>query len=160
MCWLWLFLAIALEVAATVCLKLSNGFSRLVPTALMALFYGSSFLPTALALRKMEIATLYAVWSALGTAMVTIIGVLVFKESASPLKIGALILIVIGVVCLNVSARETAPAKREARTPRQRGAVVAFKPSANVRTAVTPRHAMPVRESGVRAVSLGNSVGR
>ena len=31
MCWLWLFLAIALEVAATVCLKLSDGFSKLVP---------------------------------------------------------------------------------------------------------------------------------
>jgi small multidrug resistance pump len=109
MCWLWLFLAIALDVAATVCLKLSNGFSKFVPTALMALFYGSSFFPMAIALRRMEVGTAYAVWSAVGTALVTIIGVLVFKEAASPLKLSAIVMIVVGVVCLNVANRERFP---------------------------------------------------
>lgn len=106
MCWLWLFLAIALEVTATVCLKLSDGFSKLIPTALMALFYGSSFFPMAVALRRLEVGTAYAVWSAVGTALMTIVGMLVFKEAASPLKLSAIVMIVVGVVCLNVANRE------------------------------------------------------
>jgi small multidrug resistance pump len=106
MYWLWLFLAIALEVAATVCLKLSNGFSKFIPTALMVMLYVSSFFPTAIALRRLEVATVYAVWSAVGTALMTVIGMLVFKEAASPLKFSAIVLIVAGVVCLNVAGRE------------------------------------------------------
>ncbi len=109
MCWLWLFLAIALEVTATVCLKLSDGFSKFIPTAFMALFYGSSFFPMAVALRRLEVGTAYAVWSAVGTALMTIIGVLVFKEAASPLKLSAIVMIVIGVVCLNVANRDRSP---------------------------------------------------
>ena len=98
-----------LEVAATLCLKLSNGFIKFVPTALMALFYGSSFLPMAIALRRMEVGIAYAVWSAVGTALMTIIGVLVFKEAASPLKLSAIVMIVVGVVCLNVANSERFP---------------------------------------------------
>ncbi len=105
MCWLWLFLAIALEVTATVCLKLSDGFSRLVPTALMVLFYAASFFPMALALRRLDLGIAYAVWSAVGTALMTIVGMLVFKEAASLLKLGAIVMIVVGVVCLNLASR-------------------------------------------------------
>jgi small multidrug resistance pump len=105
MCWLWLFLAIGLEVTATVCLKLSDGFSRVLPTVLMALFYGASFFPMAVALRRLDVGIAYAVWSAVGTALMTIVGVLVFKEAASLLKLSAIVMIVVGVVCLNVASR-------------------------------------------------------
>jgi len=105
MCWLWLFLAIVLEVTATVCLKLSDGFSRFLPTALMALFYGASFFPMAVALRRLDVGIAYAVWSAVGTALMTIVGVLVFKEAASLLKLSAIVMIMVGVVCLNVASR-------------------------------------------------------
>jgi len=114
MCWLWLFLAIALEVTATVCLKLSDGFSRLVPTALMVLFYAASFFPMAMALRRLDLGIAYAVWSAVGTALMTIVGMLVFKEAASLLKLGAIVMIVVGVVCLNVASRQ-APEDRKDR---------------------------------------------
>jgi small multidrug resistance pump len=112
MCWLWLFLAIVLEVTATVCLKLSDGFSRFLPTALMALFYGASFFPMAVALRRLDVGIAYAVWSAVGTALMTIVGVLVFKEGASLLKLSAIVMIMVGVVCLNVASRQ-APAVRK-----------------------------------------------
>jgi small multidrug resistance pump len=105
MCWLWLFLAIALEVTATVFLKLSDGFSRFLPTTLMVMLYAASFFPMAVALRGMDIAIAYAVWSAVGTALMTIVGVLVFREAASLLKLGAIAMIVLGVVCLNVASR-------------------------------------------------------
>ena len=103
MCWLWLFLAIVLEVAATVCLKLSDGFSKTVPTALMALLYALSFIPLALALRRIEVGVVYAVWSAVGTALITLIGFFLFKEVMTPLKMAAITMIVVGVVVLNLS---------------------------------------------------------
>ena len=113
MSWLWLFLAIVLEVAATVCLKLSDGCSKTVPTALMALLYALSFIPLALALRHLDVSIVYAVWSAVGTALITLIGFFLFKEVVTPLKLAALTMIVVGVVVLNLSegrkSKGTAP---------------------------------------------------
>jgi small multidrug resistance pump len=107
MCWIWLFVAILLEVAATVFLKLSNGFSKLIPTLIMALLYAVSFLPLAIALKKMDVSVAYAVWSAVGTAMVTIMGTFLFHEKISLVKIGGIALIILGVVALNLTERST-----------------------------------------------------
>jgi small multidrug resistance pump len=109
MCWIWLFVAILLEVAATVFMKLSNGFSKLTPTLVMALLYGISFFPLAIALKKMEVSTAYAVWSAVGTALVTMIGMFLFKETMSMMKVFAIALIILGVVTLNLTERSSAP---------------------------------------------------
>ncbi|HEU5403872.1 MAG TPA: multidrug efflux SMR transporter [Terriglobales bacterium] len=105
MYWLWLFAAILLEVAATVFMKLSDGFSKLVPTLIMGLLYGVSFFPLAIALKKMDVGTAYAVWSAVGTALVTTLGIFLFHEKISLVKIGAIAMIILGVVALNVSER-------------------------------------------------------
>lgn len=126
MCWLWLSLAIALDVAATVCQKLSNGFSRLIPTVLMAVFYGVSLVPMGLALRKLEVATVYAIWSAAGTALVTMIGMLAFKEAATPLKCGAIVLIVAGVVCLNLSGRQSESQSAQSAEARKAAPILPF----------------------------------
>lgn len=115
MCWLWLFLAIVLEVAATVCLKLSDGFSKTVPTALMALLYALSFIPLALALRRIEVGVVYAVWSAVGTALITLIGFFLFKEVMTPLKMAAITMIVVGVVVLNLSQGKKPDGRHAAR---------------------------------------------
>lgn len=104
MCWVWLFLAISLEVAATVFMKLSQGFSKIVPTAIMGVLYAVSFVPLAIALKKMDVGVAYAVWSAVGTAMVTLVGVFLFKESVSALKVLSIALIITGVVSLNLSS--------------------------------------------------------
>jgi small multidrug resistance pump len=105
MYWLWLFAAILLEVAATVFMKLSDGFSKLVPTLIMGLLYGFSFFPLAIALKKMDVGTAYAVWSAVGTALVTTVGMFLFHEKVSVVKIGAIAMIILGVVALNMSDR-------------------------------------------------------
>jgi small multidrug resistance pump len=107
MYWIWLFVAILLEVAATVFLKLSNGFSKLVPTLIMALLYGISFFPLAMALKKMEVSVAYAVWSAVGTAMITIMGMFLFHEKISLVKVGGIALIILGVVALNLTEHGT-----------------------------------------------------
>ena len=126
MSWLWLFLAIALDVAATVCQKLSNGFTRPLSTVLMAVLYGGSLLPMSLALRRLEVATAYAIWSAAGTALVTMIGMVVFKEAATPLKCGAIVLIVAGVVCLNVASGQSERASRRAAEARKASPVLSI----------------------------------
>ena len=119
MCWIWLFLAIALEVAATVLMKLSNGLIRAVPTVGMFVFYALSFVPMTIALRKMEIGAVYAIWSAVGTAVVAFLGVVVFHESASVLKVVAIGLIIAGVVCLNISTPHEPPSASRASTQLQ-----------------------------------------
>jgi small multidrug resistance pump len=103
MSWMWLYLAIVLEVAATVCMKLSDGCSRAIPSVFMVLLYGVSFFPTVMALRRLDVGMAYAVWSAVGTTLITIIGMVLFKEQMSPTKMAALGIIIFGVVMLNLS---------------------------------------------------------
>jgi small multidrug resistance pump len=111
MCWLWLFLAIALEVTATILMKYSDGFTRLYPTLGMLLFYALSLAPLARVLKQLDVGSVYAIWSALGTAAVALIGMLLFHEPASGFKVFSLALIIAGVVGLNLSshARRSAP---------------------------------------------------
>jgi small multidrug resistance pump len=98
--WLFLAAAIVLEVAGTVSMKLSQGFSNLLPSALLFLFYGASFTCLNFALRTIEVSVAYAIWGALGLILVAAVGILVLNESAGPLKLGSIVLILIGVVGL------------------------------------------------------------
>ncbi len=98
----YLFIAIILEVAGTTSMKLSGGFSRLVPSVMIFIFYGLSFAGLTLALKKIDVSVAYAIWAGLGTALITVIGLVYFKEPATLLKIISIGLIVIGVVGLNL----------------------------------------------------------
>lgn len=103
MSWLFLFLAILLEIGGTTLLKLSNGWTRLWPTLGMVASYAACFYFLSLALRKIELGVAYAVWSAVGIAALSLIGLLIFKESLGWLKVASLALIIAGVVGLNLS---------------------------------------------------------
>ena len=100
---LLLALAIAVEVVATVALRSSDGFSRLVPSLLVVAGYVLAFYLLALVLRSIPVSVAYAVWSGIGTAAVAVIGMTVLSEPAGALKIASLVLIVVGVVGLNVA---------------------------------------------------------
>jgi small multidrug resistance pump len=95
--------AIVSEVAATVALRYSDGFTRPGPIAIVVIGYGVSFWLLALVLRELSIATTYAVWSAVGTALIAAVGMLAFGEPATALKLASLALIIIGVVGLNLA---------------------------------------------------------
>jgi small multidrug resistance pump len=69
----------------------------------MVLFYGISFFPTAMALRRLDVGMAYAVWSAVGTTLITLIGMVLFKEQMSLSKMAALAIIIFGVVMLQLS---------------------------------------------------------
>lgn len=101
----WFFLAgaIALEVAGTTSMKLAEGFTRLVPSVLLFVFYAASFVALTFALKKIEVSVAYAVWSGAGTALIAAIGILYFRESVTALKVASLLLIIAGVIGLNLS---------------------------------------------------------
>ena len=100
---LLLSLAIVTEVAATVALRFTDGFTRVVPSTVVVLGYGISFWLLALVLRQLSLGTTYAVWSAAGTALIAAVGVFAFGEPATALKVASLGLIILGVVGLNMA---------------------------------------------------------
>jgi small multidrug resistance pump len=103
MSWFLLVTAILFEVSGTTCMKLSYGFTRRLPTILMFVFYGLGFVPLNLALKRIDISVAYAIWSGIGTAIITTIGILWFKEPVNALKLISIALIIIGLVGLNLS---------------------------------------------------------
>jgi multidrug transporter EmrE-like cation transporter len=100
---LYLTIAILSEVAGTVALKYSEGFTRLAPTSAVVIGYGLSFWMLALVLRDLPIGLTYAVWAAVGTALIAAIGIFAFGEPATTLKLLSLALIIAGVVGLNLA---------------------------------------------------------
>jgi small multidrug resistance pump len=103
MSWFYLVLAIVLEVSGTTSMKLSQGFTQMLPSVLMFLFYGLSLGALTLALKSIDVSMAYAIWSGLGTALIATVGVLWLKEPLNTLKIVSLLLIIIGVIGLNLS---------------------------------------------------------
>lgn len=89
------------------CMKLSDSFTRLLPSILIFVFYGCSMAAVTMALKRLDIGIAYAVWAGVGTALVAGIGMLFFRESASTLKFVAILLIVSGVAILQLSQSRT-----------------------------------------------------
>jgi small multidrug resistance pump len=103
MAYLYLLLAIVLEVCGTTSMKLSQGFTRLLPSVLIFVFYGLSFTLLTVVLKKIEVSIAYAIWSGVGTALIATLGILYFKESLTLLKLVSLALVILGVIGLNLS---------------------------------------------------------
>ena len=99
----WLFLsgAILLEVAGTISMKLSEGFTKLAPSILLFLFYLASFVLLTFALKKIEVSVAYTIWAGVGTALIAIIGIMYFKEAATATKFISILFIIIGVIGLS-----------------------------------------------------------
>ncbi len=103
MSWFYLFLAIILEVSGTTSMKLSQGFTKTLPSIAMFIFYILSLISLTLALKKVDVSVAYAVWSGLGTTLIALIGIFYFKEPSTVIKIFSIGLIITGVISLNLS---------------------------------------------------------
>jgi small multidrug resistance pump len=103
MAYVLLAVAILAEVAGTTSLKFSDGFTKLWPSVGTLAGYGLSFYLLALVLKTVPVGTAYAIWSAVGTALIATIGIVFLNESASLPRIGGIVLVVVGVVILNLS---------------------------------------------------------
>jgi small multidrug resistance pump len=104
--WLFLVGAILTEVAATTALKLSEGFSRLVPSIVVVVGYVAAFALLSQALtRGMAIGVAYGVWAAAGVALVAVIGAVFLGEGMTWVQAGGIALVIAGVLALELGAR-------------------------------------------------------
>jgi small multidrug resistance pump len=104
--WLLLAGAILSEVAGTVFLKLSDGFRHTLPSVLMFALYAVSFTLLVYVVKRLPVSLTYAVWSGVGTALITLIGMAAFREPASVLRVLFIGLIIVGVVGLNLASAQ------------------------------------------------------
>ncbi len=102
MAWAFLLVAGLLEVVWAVGLKYTDGFTRLAPSAVTAAAMIGSVYFLALAVRTIPIGTGYAVWTGIGAVGVAILGMILFDEPKTLLRIGAIGLIVLGIAGLKL----------------------------------------------------------
>lgn len=106
--WAYLSLAILAEVIATSALKASSGFSQLWPSIVVIAGYGVAFHCLSLALRSVPLGIAYAIWSGAGTALIALIGVVLYKQKLDAAAICGIGLIVAGVLVLNLFSKSSA----------------------------------------------------
>lgn len=100
--WVYLFIGIVFEVLGTISMKYAEGFTKLIPSVLVFVFYGSSLAALVFVLEKMEVGIAYGIWASAGTALIAIIGILFFKEQVSIAKIVSISLIILGILGLEL----------------------------------------------------------
>jgi quaternary ammonium compound-resistance protein SugE len=104
MAWLVLFVAGLFEIGWAVGLKYTEGFTRLVPTLLTAVSLVASMALLGLAVRTLPLGTAYAVWTGIGTIGTVLLGIYLFDEPATTLRLLCISLIVVGIVGLRFAA--------------------------------------------------------
>jgi small multidrug resistance pump len=103
--YLYLAIAIILEIVATSFLKTSEGFTKLVPSVICAIGYAIAFYCMSLTLRTVPVGIAYAIWSGTGIAVIALIGWLVFKQALDVPGFLGITLILSGVIILNVFSK-------------------------------------------------------
>lgn len=104
MSWIYLILAIIFETSGTTLLKLSNGFTVLLPSVGTILSYAFCFLFLSYALKNIEMSVAYAIWGAFGILLISIIGIFFLNESISFLKFLSILLIILGTIGLRLAS--------------------------------------------------------
>lgn len=94
--------AIVLEVIGTTFLQQSQQFTRALPTILMALCYLAAFYLLSIALRTLPVGIAYAIWSGLGIVLISVVGLVIFRQTLDMAAVIGLGLIIAGVVVVNV----------------------------------------------------------
>mgnify|MGYP006377108539 FL=1 len=106
--YLFLSLAIVLEVVGSSFMKASDGFSKLLPTAITIVAYIACFFFLSLVCESIPFGLAYAIWGGLGIVLTAIISVVVFKQSLDIPAIIGIILIVTGVIVMNFFSKSAA----------------------------------------------------
>jgi small multidrug resistance pump len=103
-----LFLAILSEVIATTALKLSDGFTKIVPSVIVVIGYGLSFYLLSISLKVIPIGLAYAIWSGVGIVLTVIIGMILWRESLDWARVTGIMLIILGILVINLFSKVTA----------------------------------------------------
>lgn len=103
--WIFLIVAVVFETFGTSMLKYSEQFTRLLPTPAALISYFLSFYLFSFSLRTLPIGVAYGVWGAIGIILITLIGVIFFKQIPDLPAIIGLILIISGVLVINLFSK-------------------------------------------------------
>jgi small multidrug resistance pump len=105
MIYVYLSIAIALEVIATTMLKASDGFTRLWPSVVSLAGYAAAFYVLALTMRTIPVGIIYAIWSGAGIVLITLVGWVVYDQKLDAAALVGLTLIVAGVGIVNLFSK-------------------------------------------------------
>jgi quaternary ammonium compound-resistance protein SugE len=101
--WIYLMLAGLLEVVWAIGLKYTEGFTRLWPSVITASAMIASIVLLAMAVKSLPIGTAYAIWTGIGAVGAVILGIVLFGDSASPLRLACVGLVVLGMLGLKLT---------------------------------------------------------
>ncbi|QRG78761.1 quaternary ammonium compound efflux SMR transporter SugE [Citrobacter sp. R56] len=104
MSWIVLFIAGLLEVVWAIGLKYTHGFTRLTPSVITIVAMVVSIAMLSWAMKTLPVGTAYAIWTGIGAVGAAITGIILLGESASPMRLASLTLIVAGIIGLKLSA--------------------------------------------------------
>ena len=100
--WLLLLLAVSAEIVGTSCLKLTQGFSRPLPTLVVLGAYAIAFLLLSRVVETIPLGITYALWSGIGIVAIVLVGLLAYKQVPTPGQLIGMGLIAAGVVLVNL----------------------------------------------------------
>jgi len=103
MAWIVLFVAGLLEIAWAVGLKYTEGFTRLWPSVATGVAAVGSMGLLGVAIRTLPLGTAYAIWTGIGTVGTAVLGIVLFREPASAIRLVCMTLIVTGIVGLKLT---------------------------------------------------------
>lgn len=113
MAYVYLAAAIIFEILGTVSMKYAAGFTKVVPSIVIFVSYGICFVCLTIALKTLPVSMVYAIWAGVGTAIMAVVGLMLFGEPLPIQKVVATSLIILGVVMLNLNGKHQTEAKEQ-----------------------------------------------
>lgn len=104
--WIYLFIAGALEITWAVTMKMSEGFTVLIPSVVTGVGYILSAVFLSVALKELPLGTAYAIWTGMGIIGTSVLGVLLFHDKLSAPQVICVMLIVVGIAGLKLLSKE------------------------------------------------------
>ena len=103
--WVLLLFAITSEVIGTSCLKLSEGFSKPIPTLVVLVAYTTSMLLLSRVVQTIPLGITYALWSGIGIVAIVLVGLFAYKQVPSPGQLVGIATITAGVIIVNLTGK-------------------------------------------------------
>lgn len=103
--WLALAIAIVAEVIGTTALKASSEFTRLWPSLIVVLGYGTAFYFMSISMRVLPVGIMYAIWSGMGIVLISVLGWLVYRQTLDTPAVIGMGFIIAGVIIINVFSK-------------------------------------------------------
>ena len=104
--WFYLFIAGALEITWAITMKMSDGFTVLLPSIITGIGYIASAVFLSIALKQLPLGTAYAIWTGMGIVGTSVLGVFLFQEKLTVPQVICVILIVAGIAGLKILAKD------------------------------------------------------